>query len=228
MTGHPRENSTLMELVKWRAERQPDQTAFVFLPDGDAEETINYSQLLRKATSIATKLQAVNGASDCALLLYRPGIELIGAFLGCLCGGIVPILLPPPRPVRVESTLPRLVGIVKDAKPTIARTTSPGLHIAGNIFRQTEGMKELRLIATDNIPDDLAVSFAPMNQSAESTAFLQYTSGSTRQPKGVMISHGNLMHNLGAISHCFGLSRSSKGVMWLPPYHDMGLIGGIL
>jgi acyl-CoA synthetase (AMP-forming)/AMP-acid ligase II len=221
-------HSTFMELVKWRAETQPDRTAFIFLRDGDAEETMSYSQLLRKAQSIATKLQAVNGASDCALLLYRPGIEFIGAFLGCLFGGIAPIPLPPPRAVRVDSALPRLVGVVKDAKPTIALTTSTALHIAGNIFRQTEGLKELRLIATDIIPEDLGVRFASMDHNAESTAFLQYTSGSTRQPKGVMISHGNLMHNLSCISHCLGVSSSSRGVIWLPPYHDMGLIGGIL
>ena len=154
--------------------------------------------------------------------------ELIGALLGCLFGGIAPITLPAPRPARVDSALPRLIGIVKDAKPTIALTTSTVFHIAANIFRQNADMRELRLITTDNIPDDLAVSFTPVNHAAESTAFLQYTSGSTRQPKGVVISHRNLMHNLGAISRCFGLSESSKGVIWLPPYHDMGLIGGIL
>src|SRR5262249_54843403 len=81
---------------------------------------------------------------------------------------------------------------------------------------------------TDNIPDDLAVRFDPQDYDPDSTAFLQYTSGSTRQPKGVMISHANLMHNLGAISRCFALTESGKGVLWLPPYHDMGLIGGIL
>jgi 8-amino-7-oxononanoate synthase len=124
--------------------------------------------------------------------------------------------------------LASLAATVFDAGPTVALTTASTLEQYKRQIYQTPGLMALKWIPTDTIPDDLANAWEEPTVGADSLAVLQYTSGSTGSPKGVMVSHGNLLHNSSVIHAVFGLSPSSSGVMWLPPYHDMGLIGGII
>ena len=129
--------------------------------------------------------------------------------------------------------MPRLLAIGIDCGAEVALTTSQTLETLQLPKSAAEG-QQIGWLATDTVPDDLAGQWRRPALTAEDLAFLQYTSGSTSDPKGVMVTHGNLVHNLAVIHRAFGLDRihadgiEPVSVWWLPAYHDMGLIGGIL
>lgn len=218
--------STLIDLLRFRAGHQASQVAYTFLQDGETQAgTLTYQELDQRAQVIATRLQLMVPSGERALLLYPPGLEYIAAFFGCLYAGVVAVPAYPPRP---NHSMARLQSIFRDAQPKLALTTTAILTGLERKLEQPSGLKTLTWIATDKIGENHAYSWADPCIESQSVAFLQYTSGSTAAPKGVMISHENLLHNLQLISQCFGHKSHSKGVIWLPPYHDMGLIGGIL
>lgn len=218
--------TTLIELLQYRAFQQPNQIAYTFLVDGESETvTLTYQQLNQKAQSIASKLQAICQPQDRILLLYQPGLDYISAFFGCLYAGVIAVPAYPPRPDR---SLPRLQAIIQDTNATIALTTESTLSSLQRFFPQMSDIAPLNWLTTDILETEIKNNWQPPAINPQTLAFLQYTSGSTATPKGVMISHENLLHNLAAIYDHFGHSSNSKGVIWLPPYHDMGLIGGVL
>jgi acyl-CoA synthetase (AMP-forming)/AMP-acid ligase II len=218
--------STLVDLLQFRAQTQSDLTAYTFLLDGEAEVLeVNYQELDRQARAIATQLQSMNAAGCCALLLYPPGLDFIAAFFGCLYASVVAVPAYPPRP---NQNMSRLQAIVKDAQASFALTTTSMLDNIKSRFTENGEFTELQWLATDDIDFNLASDWQRPDIGGANLAFLQYTSGSTGTPKGVMISHGNMMHNFALIQNSFGDTPNSRGVSWLPPYHDMGLIGGVL
>ncbi len=231
--GHelpPGELTDLIAILRWRAQHQPDQPAYTFLLDGESEEaTLTYAQLDHRARAIAARLQAM-GVTDGrrALLVYQPGLDYVTAFLGCLYAGAVAVPAYPPDPFRMERTFPRFHAIVTDSAATAVLTTAMVLEFAGELFDEHPDLRPLQRLATDEIPDPEADAWQPPAISGSTLAFLQYTSGSTAQPKGVMLTHDNLLANLAMIRESFGITPADVGVIWLPPYHDMGLIGGIL
>jgi acyl-CoA synthetase (AMP-forming)/AMP-acid ligase II len=173
-------------------------------------------------------LQARAAPGSRALLLYPTGLEFIAAFFGCLYAGMVAIPAFPPDLGRAKRTLPRLRAITTDAQPQFALTES-ALLASVNDFLATEGVPHVPFqLATDQISDDLARAWQAPDICGGTLAFLQYTSGSTASPKGVMVSHGNLLANIGMISRAFALTEQSVCVGWLPLYHDLGLIGNVL
>ncbi|CAG0933466.1 nonribosomal peptide synthetase DhbF [Thermoflexales bacterium] len=221
--------TTLVELLHWRALHQPEQLAYTFLLDGEAEEvSFTYQGLDQQARAIGAKLQALGAKGERALLLYTPGLEYIAAFFGCLYAGIIAVPAYPPDVHRLNRTLPRLQAIVTDAQATIVLTTAPLLAMAELLFDEMPDFKALNWIATDTLTSVEAEEWQLSLVNGDDLAFLQYTSGSTAAPRGVMLSHDNLLHNSALIHRCFGATPHSRGVVWLPPYHDMGLIGGIL
>jgi acyl-CoA synthetase (AMP-forming)/AMP-acid ligase II/acyl carrier protein len=159
------------------------------------------------------------------LLLYPPGLDYITALFGCFYAGAIAVPSYPPRLNRPD---PRLQAIVTDSQAAVVLTTTPIFSNVERYFSHTPELAALRWLTTDNQADDLADEWRVPGIAGDSLAFLQYTSGSTSTPKGVMVSHANLMCNLGTIQHCFETRPASRGVFWLPFYHDMGLIGGIL
>jgi len=218
--------ATLVELLRIRGQNQPKQTAFTFLQDGETEsDSLTYQELDRLARAIAAQLQSFTVPGERALLLFPPGLEYIGAFFGCLYAGVVAVPAYPPRPNR---SLARLQTIVADAQASVALTTTSILSNIERQFAQAPELKSVRWLTTNQLADDLAQEWQEPAVSGDTLAFLQYTSGSTAAPKGVMITHSNLLHNLGLIHQCFEHTSNSRGVIWLPPYHDMGLIGGVL
>ncbi len=218
--------NTLVDLLRYRALHQPDRIAYRFLIDGETETVhLTYQELEQQARAIACQLQEFCQPGDRALLLYQPGLEYISAFFGCLFAGVVAVPAYPPRPNR---SLSRIQSILADAQAAIALTTTAIFAILEKRVADAPELENIGWLATDNIDPTQGNSWKDPNVNSSTLAFLQYTSGSTAAPKGVMISHQNLLHNSEAIAHCFRHTSETVGVIWLPPYHDMGLIGGIL
>ncbi|MEA5568659.1 fatty acyl-AMP ligase [Anabaena sp. UHCC 0399] len=226
--------STLVELLQYRAKIQPEKTAFTFLQDGEIETgSLTYQSLAQQAKAIASQLHLRGKIGDGvppiigdrALLLYPPGLEFIAAFFGCSYGGVVAV---PAYPPRRNQNLSRLQAIVADAQATVILTTKSLLPQLQEWFSQNAELAAIKLLATDDLNSNLAANWQAPQLSQDSLAFLQYTSGSTGKPKGVMVSHGNLLHNSEYLKQAFGLSSESISVSWLPSFHDMGLIEGIL
>jgi acyl transferase domain-containing protein/acyl-CoA synthetase (AMP-forming)/AMP-acid ligase II/acyl carrier protein/SAM-dependent methyltransferase len=207
--------SNLVTLLRDRAWCQPQAIAYTFLNDGESDEVhLTYAELDRCSRAIASRLQATlpHPLGERALLLYPPGLDYIKAFFGCLYAGVIAIPAYPPRHARRAN---RLHAIATDAQPAIILGKHPK-------FRLDLGIEWL------DYDENEAENCQIPKIDPESTAFLQYTSGSTGKPKGVEVTHANLLHNLGAIARGMETSATDVGVIWLPPYHDMGLIGGLL
>ncbi len=217
---------TLVDLLRQRAENQPDQVGYTFLIDGENEkETLTYRELDQKARATAAYLQKYCAPGERVLLLYPPGLDYIVAFFGCLYAGVVAVPAYPPRPNR---SLLRLRAIIADAQAHTALTTTSILSNLERQFSQAPELENLAWITSEKLFNFPASAWQIPDINSQTLTFLQYTSGSTGNPKGVMISHENLLHNLHAIYQYFGHTAESRGVIWLPPYHDMGLIGGAL
>ncbi|WP_414561748.1 MULTISPECIES: beta-ketoacyl synthase N-terminal-like domain-containing protein [unclassified Anabaena] len=221
------EFSTLIALLRYRALNQSEATAYTFLLDGETESVnLTYQELDQKARAIAAQLLQTGGIPGSrALLLYPPGMEFVAAFFGCLYAGFVAV---PAYPPRRNQKMSRLQAIVLDAEAAVALTTASELASIQTQLTENPTLAALPWLATDNIDNNLAANWQEPKVNSDTLAFLQYTSGSTGTPKGVMVTHGNLLHNSQLIYQFFGHTPTSQGVIWLPPYHDMGLIGGVI
>ncbi|HEX5885107.1 MAG TPA: AMP-binding protein, partial [Pyrinomonadaceae bacterium] len=218
--------STLVELLRWRAEHQADQLAHTFLPDGDAiEKTLTYAQVDREARRIAARLQSIDAKGERVLLLYPPGLEFISAFFGCLYAGAIAVPVYPPRRNR---NLLRLMAIVMDCESSIVMTTGATLSKVQPWFADTPQLKNMRLVASDSLEDQSEHDWREPVVDKNSLAFLQYTSGSTGRPKGVMLTHENLLFNAALVYSAVDHAPGDKYVSWLPTFHDMGFMAGIL
>jgi amino acid adenylation domain-containing protein len=211
-----------VELLRYRALHQTQQLSFTFLQEGEtASASWTYEALDRLSRAIASQLQVMNLSGERALLLYPPGLDYLAAFFGCLYAGVVAVPAYPPRNHR---NTPRIGAIASDAQAAIALTTSA---IQSKI-KSLIDVSSLQWLTTDNLPAGIENSWEEPFIQKDTLAFLQYTSGSTGIPKGAMLSHGNLLHNAATTYQYMEHSPESKFVSWLPVYHDMGLIGGIL
>ena len=218
--------STLVELLQHRAEHQRDDTAFRFLLDGESQdECISYAELDRQSRAIGAWLQSMNMGGQRALLLYPAGLDFIRAFFGCMYAGVVAVPAYPPRRNR---KLSRIEMIVKDAQAQLALTTETLLGQVQGVLSETPELQKITWLTIDQTPSGMDAKWNEPDVHADSLAFLQYTSGSTGDPKGVMLSHANLIHNAALIAYAFELTRTTYTLFWLPVYHDMGLIGGVL
>jgi 8-amino-7-oxononanoate synthase len=218
--------SNLVDLVRHRASHQPDEIAFTYLVDGENQQVhMTNRELDRQAKAIGAWLESHGLVGERALLLYPAGLEFIAAFFGCLYGGVVAVPVYPPRRNR---SLSRIQAIAEDAQARVALTTDAVLQRVEPLIAETPGLKELTWLATCHVPPEMETEWQMPDVHGDTLAFLQYTSGSTGTPKGVVLNHANLLHNSALIAYAFEHTRSGLGVFWLPSYHDMGLIGGIL
>lgn len=219
------EVGTLVELLRRRAELQPDRTAYRFLVDGEDEElALTYAQLDARARAVAAVLgqQVAPGAR--AALLYPPGLDFVVALFGCLYAGVLAVPAYPPRRSRPD---PRIAQILTDSQAELALTTARHLATVERFSEDAE-LRGLRSIASDEIPDSAAAAWQPVGVSGESTALLQYTSGSTVMPKGVIVSHANMLANAGDMALILQHRPEEMSVSWLPHFHDMGLVYGVV
>ncbi|MFW9261387.1 amino acid adenylation domain-containing protein [Nostoc sp. CALU 546] len=218
--------STVIELLRLRQLTQPNREAFTFLQDGEIETaTLTYQELDKRSRRIASQLQSLGLTGERALLLYSPGLDYLAAFFGCLYAGVVAV---PAYPPRNQRNTPRIQAILADAQAAIALTTTEILSTVRSLMTEKTNLESLHWLTTDNLAEGIEDTWQEPFINQDTLAFLQYTSGSTGTPKGVMVSHGNLLHNAVTTYQFMNHSPESKFVTWLPMYHDMGLIGGIL
>jgi acyl-CoA synthetase (AMP-forming)/AMP-acid ligase II len=221
--------SSLIDMLRHRALGQENNRAYTFLIDGETESAaLTYAQLDRRARVIAATL-AEQGASpgDRAILLYPPGLDFITAFFGAIYAGVIAVPCYPPHRLQIARSLPRLTAIWANAEPSVVLCTSEVAALSAWVA-QTPALAALPWVATDTLGDDAAGTWKEPDVGPSTLAFLQYTSGSTAAPRGVMVTHGNLLHNLAVANHVEENDADSVSVSWLPVIHDMGLIEGVL
>ncbi|MEQ1778776.1 MAG: amino acid adenylation domain-containing protein [Nitrosomonas sp.] len=220
-----RPDSDLVAVLSYQAQLNPDGLAYIFLSDGEnQEQSINYGQLEAQAKAIAAELQKLGMQGERALLLYPAGLDYITAFFGCLYAGVIAVPAYPPS----RHHLHRLKAIIHDATPSVVLTTEELRERLHKNHDKTWEYDGLTWLATNALADSNCDAWISYKVETENLAFLQYTSGSTGNPKGVMVSHRNLMANQRIIQQAFAHTPDTVVVGWLPLYHDMGLIGNIL
>ncbi|MBD2566550.1 AMP-binding protein [Anabaena lutea FACHB-196] len=218
--------SNLVDLLRYRALNQPNQIAFTYLEDEEGlESTLTYQQLDAKAKTIAVYLQNISTSGERVLLLYPPGLDYIAAFFGCLYAELIAIPLYPPRNNRNMS---RIQAIMEDSQAQIALTNHQSLINVQTLLNHAPDLKKLQWLATDKIDENIADQWESKSVSSVSIAYLQYTSGSTSTPKGVMISHKNALENSAEIAISWKTGTDSILVSWLPHFHDFGQIYGVI
>ncbi|MDA1050083.1 MAG: aminotransferase class I/II-fold pyridoxal phosphate-dependent enzyme [Planctomycetota bacterium] len=217
--------TNLVDVLRYWTEQTPDHTACYFT-DGEGEEiTLSYEALDRRARAIGAHLVSLGMRGERVLLLYPPGLDFVSGFMGCLYAGATAIPAYPPRRNRYMA---RIDAISDDAQAKAALTVADVADRVQGLLKEAPSLQAATWMATDQIPDAAADAWEPPAFERSSLAVLQYTSGSTGNPKGVMLSHGNIIHNCRVIVDSFETNGGTVGLSWLPTYHDMGLVGGVL
>ena len=214
--------ASLTDLLRHRATVQPDDRAYVFLSERGREETVlTFADLARRADLVAAQLGERLNKGDRALLVFPAGLDFIVAFFGCLAAGVIAIPLMVPRRTSLQDAS---AAIVADSRPGLALTTSDLAAVRPDVIQRFRdaGLDWLLLDGNEAGSETLRTP-GPAHARVD-IAFLQYTSGSTSSPKGVTVTHGNLLENLEMIRLALGTTRDSTSVNWVPLYHDMGLI----
>lgn len=226
MMPEPAVAETLVELLRLRAGERPDHPVYIFFAEGAVETgRMTYRELERQARACAAKLQQVGAADERVLLLLPSGLDFMVAFFGCLYAGAVAVPCFPPRPNRPA---PRIQAIAVDAQARFAITTP---DVISNLEKRFAYLPDLKALTWLNInecfrtPEDYREN---SRITPESLIFLQYTSGSTASPKGVMVNHRNILANTEMLQAAYRTGRETVIVSWLPLFHDMGLIGATL
>lgn len=221
-------DSSLVELLRKKAVKWPNRRIFTYLDAGElACDHLTYEMLDQRARAIGALLQKRQLSGERALLLYPFGLDFISAFFGCLYGEVIAVPVPPPNPARVERTLPRLQAIAGNAQALVGMTSSEMMPMIKEVCGQT-GLAEINWLATDKIDLNLAGQWKERPIEGQALAYLQYTSGSTKIPKGAMVSHENVLCNSDYISRGWRYEPESVSVVWVPYYHDDGLVHGII
>lgn len=221
---------TFASVLAANAERNADGLAFTFLSD-KGDTVVTNLELYERAQAIARRLRETLPVGARTMILFPPGIDYVASVFGCFAAGVIGVSAVPPHPARLHRTLPRLLAIAEDAEveavlttEAIKETAQPMLAGGGD----TPLAKADWIAADDAAVEALRASGGAYVDEVNEVAFLQYTSGSTATPRGVMLTQTNLLENSASITGHFGMGPDSIGFIWLPPYHDMGLIGGIL
>lgn len=224
--------SNLIDLLDDRGQYQPNKTAFTFLKDGETQlVNLTYQELTRQAKAIASHLNALNiKPGDRAVLVYPydGALEFIAAFFGCLYAGVIAVpCYPPQNRLALRDLQSRLLScqseIILTTKSYLAKLKSQLITPESN-----PNFNKLHWLSTDDVADAIVSNWRQKKCDRDALAFLQYTSGSTGIPKGVIVTHGCILHNQKMLQMAFGHTEAASGVGWLPLFHDMGLIGTVL
>ncbi|WP_455827269.1 cytochrome P450 [Pseudomonas graminis] len=226
----PFDSMTLVACLQKHAADSPDDEVFTFLDsNGDCVARLSYLQLHDQACAIAAALQTHGPEGQRVLLLFEPGLAFITAFYGCLYAGAVAVPVYPPDPLRFERTLPRLLTIVADSMAAVLLTSSSILAQARHFTRFAPELAKLQWFAVEEIIESGQTNVRPSPTiAATDIALIQYTSGSTSAPKGVVVSHQNLLINARMIQRVTHMDRDRVIALWVPMYHDLGLMTGVI
>jgi acyl-CoA synthetase (AMP-forming)/AMP-acid ligase II/alkylation response protein AidB-like acyl-CoA dehydrogenase len=218
---------TIVEIAARRARDEGDQLAYAFLADGALEGQLTFSELDAAARAIAAGILADAHPGDRALLVYEAGLDFVCALLGCMYAGVIAVPLPAPEASRVQTSMVRLEAVMRDCGARLLLGNPRTLDLMRGSREYLDGFSAARWLDTQELAHGEApdrISFPPI----ESLAYLQYTSGSTTSPKGVMISHENIVGHLAGMQMGLGYDASTVSICWMPHFHDYGLIEGVL
>ncbi|KAA8881970.1 aminotransferase class I/II-fold pyridoxal phosphate-dependent enzyme [Nocardia colli] len=217
--------ATLTGILGDRAAETPDRAAYTYLSDGGGAETLSYREVYAAAADIATKVGGVGGPGDRVLVPSVFGPDFLTSFFGCMIAGRIPVPVANHQPGAAFSDMSAFAALALDCAASAILAPRAAVAQLRAASAEYPPLARLAWLSSDEPTGQLS---EPLATDPDGVAFLQYTSGSTRAPRGVMVSHANLTHNLGVIEDAFGHTPDSKGVIWLPAHHDMGLIGGLL
>jgi acyl-CoA synthetase (AMP-forming)/AMP-acid ligase II/acyl carrier protein len=220
------EPGSIVEMLQRRAARAPTDVAYRFLSGKAVEaDVLTYEKLDRRSRAIGGWLRSRCEAGLPIALIFPPGLEYVAAFYGTLYGGGIAVPLNPPAS---RNSVARLEAVLDNANCRLALTTLDQLPRIARARRQCPALSKVEFVAVETIPDDASAEWRDPCTNAESVVVVQYTSGSTAVPKGVRLRDRNLLHNVSLMMQASRLGKSDIGVSWLPHYHDMGLVAGIL
>ncbi len=216
--------SSICELVDTRACLTPERLCMAYLQDGEyVSRQLTYGELRAEALEVAAHLRSVCAPGSRIMLMCQQGVEYITGFLGCLYAGMIAV---PAFPPLMLGGVPKLRAMICDSGATFAITTREVLsELNDGILSKEPMLAALNWVCVDSMPEGRS-ALAPV--VATDPAFIQYTSGSTSMPKGVVMAHHNVLHNLAAVQHAFRQGPAGVNICWAPMYHDMGLIGNAL
>lgn len=223
-SGNGKFSATIVDVLRAHADRRGSSTCYTWW-DGEVETgAFTFAELDQRARAIAATLQANGLSGERALMFYGPGLEFLEAFLGCLYANVVPAPLYAPKSSRDPS---RLSAVCSNSRARIAFTRAQDLNRVRDMFQENNTL-DYALFVTDQIETSAAANWRPMDAPADNLAYLQYTSGSTTVPRGIMVGHSTLMANLECLRKGFDFNSESMVVSWLPHFHDMGLVLGMM
>lgn len=234
---HDRSFSNLYESLLKQVKEKPHQFAFTYLVDGEKkEENISYQELDSRARAIASTLQEITNPGDRVVMLYPPGLDFIATLYGCFYAGVVAVPLYPPQPGQLRQTLPKFVTMAQDAQAKIILCNQLVYSKRAFLKMMAGKLRAYQWINTNKIPQEVGSTWKEPETHQEDIALLMYTSGSTGNPKGVMLTHGNLLHHIAEdseITKDLGMElgkdlTNERGVSWVPPYSIAGLVESIL
>lgn len=224
----PRSYRSFAEPLAVNAEALPEFLAFIYVDDDECEHKMTFAELHERALGVAHDLLASAQPGDRALLLLPPGLDYVATIFGCFYAGVIGVSAPPPQPRRLERTLGRLLKIAESAGTSTVITTAPFADLARGVIPAGHQLLDARWLTADTSGSSTDMSVIAKPDPTD-VAFLQYTSGSTADPRGVRLTHANLLDNSRFIAAEFDHDPElSLGFNWIPPFHDMGLIGAIL
>ena len=216
--------ANLVDMMRARAQSRPEAPAAIYLGDGeDVKAQMSFGELDAQARAIAARLQGLGAAGECVLLVYPPGLEFLSAFFGCFYANAVPVPLPLPHS---KGTVAQFPSIIQDLDARILLTTATTMARLRRM--ELPGVEALVRLHSEDTPLELGRAWRALTPADGATAYLQYTSGSTANRKGVIISHANVLAHLAGMTARFGHHAQSVSVNWLPHTHDLGLVSGVL
>lgn len=224
-------DASIVNLLQRRAYKHPDRPAYTFLEDGEFEaESLTYAQLDRRARAVAALLQSHGLSGQCVALVLPSGLDYPASLFGCMYAGALAVPVFPPRiglgvPDR---TTRRLRAICANARPAAILTNSAVVSKLDELLALAPELRAIRWISVADIDVVLADQWRGVGTSSDDVAYLQYTSGSTATPRGVILTHGNLLHEAAALSDLHRYTPESSSFIWLPLFHDWGIVEGII